>query len=151
MDTTWGPEKCFLAADLTKAYDKVSHVAIAEASRLAKVPPGTIRWIVRFLKADTSILLAGNLVGKPFGLAVGIQQGDPLSPILFVFITAFIIFRIERPAIGRVTDQMWYVDDSMIRLPPSQIILRALLKEYTDFGKATNLHASMAKSEILAM
>lgn len=74
MDTVWGAEKWFLAAELTKAHDKVSHVAMAEALKLARVPVEIIRWIMRFLKGKkTSILLAGNLAGQPFDLQAGMR------------------------------------------------------------------------------
>ena len=47
--------------------------------------------------------------------------------------------------------QCWYVDDSLIKLPPRLCFLNKLMHICNEYGDVRNLRASAAKSEILAM
>ena len=88
-------------------------------------------------------------MGDPFALEAGIRQGDPLSLMLFVFATSFLIRRIH--AAGLDLKQFWYVDDSMIDIPTSGAVLRNVVKLFEDFGVVSNLRCSALKSELLAL
>ena len=86
----------------------------------------------RFLGGLTSVLVGNAVVGDPFTLEAGIRQGDPLSQMLFVFATSFLIRRIQ--AVDLDLEQFWYVDDSMIDIPPRESVLRKALGLFAEFG-----------------
>ena len=66
------------------------------------------------------------VVGDPLTLEAGIQQGDLLSPMLFVFATSFLIRRMH--AAGLDLEQFWYVDDSVTDILPRETVLKKVLQ-----------------------
>ena len=42
------------------------------------------------------MIIGTNVTGPDFDLEAGIRQGDPLSPLLFAFVTRFLIYRIKQ-------------------------------------------------------
>ena len=95
--------------------------------------------------------VGGSVAGSGFKLWAGIRQGDPLSPMLFVFATLFIIERMrEKPILKGKMENFWYVDNSVVDIKPTDEILEEVLREYEEFRKASGLVTNMKKSAIMA-
>ena len=139
----WGAEWWFFGAHLEKAYNKTVHEFILAGLADVGVPLQFVWWIARFLGGLASILVANTVVGDPFTLELGIRQGDPLSPTLFVFAASFLISRIQVADLG--LEQFWYVDDSMIDFPPRESVLRKVLGMFDGFGTYRICDAAQSK------
>ena len=95
------------------------------------------------------MLVGKAVVGDSFTLEAGIRQGDPLCAMLFVFATDFLIRRIH--AAGLDLEQSWYVDDSVIDIPPRELVLRKVLQLFDNFRHVSNLQCSAQESELMTL
>ena len=148
-NTQWGAERWVFGADLQKVYDKTAHEFILAGLAEMGVPLRFVRWIASFRGGLTSILVGNAVVGNRFTLEAGIRQGDVLSPVLFVFATSFLIRRIQAAHLD--LEQFWYVDGSMIDVPPRESVLRKVLGLFAEFGEVSHLRCSAIKRELLAL
>lgn len=148
-DNNWHGERWFMMVDLVKAYNTVSHEFIAAALKHAGVPPNLICWIILFLQGYNNIQIGNSIAGEEFPLHAGIRQGDPLSPILFVFITLFLIHHIKKDVTTQECDQFWYVDDALYDMPPREEYVNAIINHHELFGKVAGPCVSINKSKIL--
>ena len=72
-----------LSLDIQSAYDRVWHEGLLEKLSTAGVPLGLLGWIGAFLRDRQARLSVGaSTVSQP--LSLGVPQGSPLSPILFL-------------------------------------------------------------------
>jgi hypothetical protein len=88
IHTVWGSKKhvaSVLSLDILGAFDTVNHVRLLDNLRKKQVPLWFVRTIRSFLiDRETTIVVDGEETA-PRQLPVGVLQGSPLSPILFLF------------------------------------------------------------------
>ncbi|CAL7932959.1 unnamed protein product [Xylocopa violacea] len=69
--------------DVQRAFDSVSHVAIATTMRTLGCPEEFIEYVNTTYNEGTTTLEGAGWKSKPIRPRSGVKQGDPLSPMLF--------------------------------------------------------------------
>ena len=84
-----------VALDIQSAYDTVDHVALLWKLREKGVPRYLVAWIRAFLAHRTAQLVV-NESDYPSDISVGVPQGSPLSPTLFLVFVDDLLQDLER-------------------------------------------------------
>jgi hypothetical protein len=82
--------------DFEKAYDKVKWSFLQQILRIKGFSDEWRALIISFVSRGSTAIKFNNDVGKYFCTLKGLQQGDPLSPILFNIVDAMLVIMIER-------------------------------------------------------
>lgn len=72
-----------VALDIERAYVTVDHAALLWKLKSRGIPRCLVAWIRAFLAGRTAQLVVNEAV-FPFNISVGVPQGSPLSPTLFI-------------------------------------------------------------------
>lgn len=150
------PEKlyaCFV--DFEKAYDSVHRTLLI--SRLQKVGVcGDMLYTLAglYYEVNMAAKCTGEL-GQPFRTACGVQQGDPLSPLLFGLIIdefeAWLDTRLPSTGVrmgGQLLRMLLYADD-MVLLAASPSELQQQLHLLQQFCGARSLKVNTSKTEVV--
>ncbi|KAF5517138.1 putative RNA-directed DNA polymerase from transposon BS [Colletotrichum siamense] len=143
------------ALDMTAAFNRVLHDHLLSLLVEYGVPRWMIQFIWEFLsRRSTTVRLQGKL-SKKFWIKIGVPQGSPLSPILFVVFTIPILKRLRESRTLESNDDMaifqlfdlvitGYVDDITILLASSSYELncKALGLVYRRLTRFTSLHGT---------
>ena len=73
-----------LKLDIAKAFDTIEHASIIEIMRCMGFSERMLVWVDNILSSGTSSILFNMVPGKQFICKRGVQQGDPLAPLLYV-------------------------------------------------------------------
>jgi len=105
-----------LSLDMSKAYDRVNRTRLLQILRERGVPKGLIVLIRSFLSdRTTTIRMAGKSSKRQYAVNIGIPQGSPLSPLLFLFYTAPLLEKLAMPKNGKGSrHHVAYSDDLTI-------------------------------------
>ena len=135
--------KVVLKVDLENAFNSINREKVLEAVRDAF--PELEAWY-RFCYADPSMLLCEGEV-LPFGSAQGVQQGDPLGPLLFALGLVQGCHALKE---GLQKDSLvvWYLDDGVVVGEPNEIV-RAWSIIQVEFSKL-GLRLNVSKCEFFA-
>ena len=98
---------CVRFIDFKGAYDRVPHHKLLEKLSGLQIPPYIIGWTKDFLADRWARIDVKGHIGERFRLGVGVPQGSPLSPILFLVFNSDLI-RVIRDAGGTPAG---YADD----------------------------------------
>lgn len=77
-----------LFLDISQAFPSVSHPRLLFNLRKRRVPVSIIAWLGSFLSQRTTCISFDDYLSPPLPASVGIPQGSPLSPILYLFYSA---------------------------------------------------------------
>jgi mannosylglycoprotein endo-beta-mannosidase len=75
-----------LKLDIARAFDSVAWPFLLSILRQRGFGPRWIRWIAMLLQSASTAVLVNGEEGSAFRHGRGLQQGDPLSPLLFVIV-----------------------------------------------------------------
>ncbi|GFF96865.1 pol-like protein [Aspergillus lentulus] len=111
IHTTWKLMPSHVASvlflDVSGAFDHVSHTRLLHNLRKRKIDRDIVGWIASFLGNRTTTIRMGGIESEPYTVAVGIPQGSPLSPILYLFYNADLL---EAAADSDIQTSGW-IDD----------------------------------------
>jgi len=137
MDPNWVKVK----VDLSNAFNLISRAQIL--AMVHKHLPELYHW-VEWCYADDTHLVYGDFILKS---REGVQQGDPLGPLLFALVIHTVLSRIKSEVPG-LNLNLWYLDDGSLAGRPEDV-LRALeiLKEE---GPRQGIKLNPSKCEIIS-
>ncbi|KAG5757117.1 hypothetical protein H9Q72_014431 [Fusarium xylarioides] len=88
-----------LSIDIKGAYDRVNRRVLIEILQDLGIPSWLVEIVASFLSYRTTVLRLPGLNQRKVWILIGIPQGSPLSPILFLFYTA--------PMLSMISDETW--------------------------------------------
>ncbi|KAK8062161.1 hypothetical protein PG997_014258 [Apiospora hydei] len=96
-----GRQVTLLCLDMAAAFDKVPRARILEVLAAKGIPAWIIQFVRSFLShRSTYFKLPGYTSGR-FWINVGVPQGSPLSPILFMILAGPLLEELKREAASR--------------------------------------------------
>ncbi|KAF4978155.1 hypothetical protein FZEAL_5400 [Fusarium zealandicum] len=104
-----------MGLDISGAFDNIDRAKLLEMLIAKRLPRWIIIFIWSFLSNRTTVLKMPGSTSKSFFVNIGIPQGSPLSPILFLFFAAPILNDIHKTTRNSVTIYaVAYVDDTYL-------------------------------------
>jgi hypothetical protein len=147
--------------DITKAIDSVSWSFIIEV--MVQMGFGQI-WrdiICSLLASSSTQVLLNGFPGSHIQHKRGLQQGDPLSPLLFILAMDILGFLFIKAEEGGLLQQLsrgkslhrisMYADDVVLFLHPAPFDISVTLEFLQLFGDASGLYNNAQKSSILCI
>ena len=91
IHTIWGEKDrvaSLLALDISGAFDRVVRDRLLHVLRAKGMPRPLVDWVGTFMSNRRTTIIIPGWESEEFAVPVGIPQGSPLSPILFLFYIA---------------------------------------------------------------
>jgi len=136
-----------LALDVQKAFDNVSHERLVHNLRAKRVPTAITKWVSSFLANRSTTVQLGDYISEEKEIEVGIPQGSPISPILYLFYNAPLLESLEGLYLS--LSPTGFVDDIAL-LTYSRSVKRniyTLQKAYQECLKWATSHGSKFNAE----
>ena len=140
--------------DWSKAFDRIAHEPLLAALRRFGVPPPMLSMISGIYRQRSFSVRDGGQTSTRHEQAVGIAQGCPLSPYLFVMMMTVLLHDagqgLERNHVPPyiVTPEVVYADDTML-LGSDPVAIQVLLDRVAAAGVEYGLHLNVSKTVLL--
>ena len=106
-----------LSLDIQSAYDRVWHKGLIRKLATLGVPPSLLAWLLAFLSGRRAHVRVREAVCTRL-LALGVPQGSPLSPILFLVFVGDLLGRLQHV---QNTTAVGFADDLNVWWPISRL------------------------------
>ena len=133
------PGVALLKIDFANAFNTVSRKSFFEQTN--NLFPELSSWI-SFCYQKPAMLWTGQYI---YESCTGVQQGDPLGPLLFSLALQVLIFKIEEKC-PELMIHAWYLDDGVLIGPPD--ILKEAFDIIRDIGRNIGLIVGEEKCEM---
>jgi hypothetical protein len=152
--------RMIIQLDLAKAYDKISCYYIDKTLEDFGFDQHWINWIVTLVSMKRYSLLINGSLDKTFGPSIGIRQGDPLSPFLFILMMEGLSRSIKCATVaGEIkgikpfekcptSTHQQFVDDSLLHGTPMVKEEKDFKIMLEDFVEASRVEINHSKSMI---
>ncbi|WVZ79237.1 hypothetical protein U9M48_026841 [Paspalum notatum var. saurae] len=150
-----------LKIDFEKAYDKVKWPFLFQTLRMKGFSPKWISWVKSFIMGGSVAVNVNDDVKKFFQTKKGLQQGDPLCPLLFNIVADMLAILIngakEHGQVSGVVPHLidgglsilQYADDTIIFMENDLEKARNMKLLLCAFEQVSGLKINFHKSEIL--
>ncbi|KAK2638139.1 hypothetical protein Ddye_025934 [Dipteronia dyeriana] len=144
--------------DFEKAYDNVDHNILFDVLRLMGFRSKWIEWLWDCISTTRLSVLVNGSPTKKFWMERGLQQGDPLSPLLFNLVVEVLSRMLDKPrergmikGIGYRNDaihinHLQFADDTMLFLEPRMNYILHAKRILRCFELASGLKINFHKS-----
>eukprot|EP00798_Chlamydomonas_sp_ICE-L_P027571 gene27571-biopygen11495 len=142
--------------DFRKAYNTLDRAFLFQCLEVAGLGGGFLTWVRLLLSSTATRAMVNGFRSRAFEFLAGVRQGDPLSPLLFLFAMQALQHWLLHKNIGMYIKPgspctgCKYADDTIVllrSLDPAQ--LQAFLTCLTFFGQASGLYLNHLKSKLL--
>jgi hypothetical protein len=143
-----------LALDLSGAYDRVNRKKLLETLMKKGIPDWLVQIIWAFLSDRRSFMHIPGYEGDEYWINVGIPQGSPLSPLLFLFYAAPLLEDMVGAENEYQITMYSYVDDTYVLVASytfekNRTLMTTLHKKLFDWAETSNMKFSPTKYRVM--
>lgn len=143
-----------VSLDCAKAFDSVSHEAIAVALRENNLPEGMISYITNTYSRSMTYIEVGSSRSEPVHVGRGVRQGDPLSTLIFCLVldkvTRQLPSNIGYDLGGTSINTLLYADDTFLVASTVQG-MSVLVKAVEESAESVGLSFNTSKCSALSI
>jgi hypothetical protein len=147
-----------LKLDISKAFDSVSWPFLLEVLQGLGFGPVWRDIVSGLLMTSSTQILLNGIPGYFIAHKRGLRQGDPLPPLLFIFVMDILNHLVSAAALEGLLQPLssrsvqhrisLYADDMLLFLRPVAAELNMVIRILDLFGEATGLKANVQKSTV---
>lgn len=145
-----GKVASLLLMDISQAFPTVPHPTLLAKLKQSGLPSTLVKWIRSFLSDRTTTLSFDDYTSAPHPVPLGIPQGSPLSPILYLIFNSDLL---ELPA-KRSDPSSGFIDDTAKLVISNTVIdniitLNTFLQDAGQWGISTGSRFDYAKFQLV--
>lgn len=143
LDHSADPDLAVLKIDFHNAFNNVSRDVILEQCQ--ECLPELVPWVQWCYGSPSLLFYSSSLTLKS---STGVQQGDPLGPLLFCLALRPLIDHIREAGGNHLHFHRWYLDDGVI-VGSAKVVLKTFIV-IQSHGPSLGLHLNVKKCELFS-
>lgn len=154
-----GTPRIMMQLDLQKAYDMVDWTALETIMKELGLPGKFITWIMNIVTTVSYVFNINGEISNDMFARRGIRQGDPISPLLFVFIMEYFNRLMEQLQLNPNFNHhakceklgithLTFADDVLLFYKGDTVSMEMMIRTVTEFSNTTGLVINPTKCRI---